>query len=67
MKKTIKINIKDKYVWWLLYIFSAIMIFNAVMDLYVWFAFEFHVPAWVIAGQFLGYPALIFTIPKLKK
>jgi hypothetical protein len=51
-----------KTLWRLLKIFLVIQIVNAVMDYYVWAAYGFLVPSWVLATLSLFYVVLIFAV-----
>jgi len=53
-----------KYLKLLIRFFCCGMIFNALMDIYAWFAYGWHIPSWAAALTWIGFSVILLLVEK---
>lgn len=48
----------------LIRIFCYGMILNAIIDIYAWFAYAWHIPSWAAALTWIGFSAILLCTIK---
>jgi hypothetical protein len=60
-------EVSFKIIWRFVKVLALVQVFNAVMDLVVWFKFGYLVPSWTIAAISIFYVILVLALKRAQE